>query len=301
MATINTEKCQICNGKLFQFVGKPQISTKLRSFIKHDYQVLQCKKCSFYFVLPSIQFSDDMWQELYEDEYFPEMTKWWISKRQKDRRSRLDKLEKFYQGRVKTFLEIGSGEGHSLIEAFQRNWEAHGLDIADNRVDQAKTGTIFFTRGNIFNAKYPDSFFDCVYMDSVLEHVQTPLAYLDEINRILKKNGILYLGVPNEKSLFNDVKFACFSILNKNRISARTKPFLTPYHINGFTLKSLKVAAEMSNFEVLKVRNFAGHYEFLKNPIFSKPFFIHLALLPIHIVAILLRKQMYFEAFFQKK
>lgn len=300
MNNLNTKKCQICNGEVFQPIGRPRISLKIRSFIKHDYQVLQCKQCSLYFVSPPIAFSEDTWQKLYEDEYFSEMTKWWERKRQKDRKERLDKLEKFNKGRIKTFLDIGSGEGYILIESLLRNWETHGIDIADNRIDRARADKISFFMGNIFNAKYPDSYFDCVYMDSVLEHVQEPLTYLNEINRIMKKNGSLYIGVPNENSLFNDTKSLCYSFLNKNKISVRIDPFVPPYHINGFTRKTLTVAAKKSSFNILQLRNFAGHYDLLKYKPFSRPFFIHTALLPIHIVAILLRKQTYLEAFFQK-
>lgn len=41
-----------------------------------------------------------------------------------------------------------------------------------------------------------DQFFDTVFCNAVLEHVRNPVEVLDEINRVLKPGGYLYLAVP---------------------------------------------------------------------------------------------------------
>ena len=50
---------------------------------------------------------------------------------------------------------------------------------------------------------------------------------------------MLYLGVPNEDSLFNDIRKIAYQISSKN-LTEKIKPFQSPYHINGFTEGSLK-------------------------------------------------------------
>ena len=46
-----------------------------------------------------------------------------------------------------------------------------------------------------------DESFDCVYCSGVLEHVDNLTAALDEITRILKRNGTLLLGLPFRQPL----------------------------------------------------------------------------------------------------
>jgi SAM-dependent methyltransferase len=51
---------------------------------------------------------------------------------------------------------------------------------------------------------YPDNFFDAVILSEVLEHLNfNPLPLLQEINRIIKPGGIVYITTPNQVSLKN--------------------------------------------------------------------------------------------------
>ena len=300
MNSINKQRCPICGANRLEMVGTPQISDKLRNYIKEDYRVFKCKKCDFYFVLPPIEFSNKDWEGLYNQDYFEDMTEWHINQRRRDRKKRLDDFQKHASQEEIKFLDVGCGNGDVMIDAVVRKWNVHGLDISDNRRTSAKTKDISFFLGDIYQAKFKDDYFDCVYMDSVLEHVNDPLAYLKEINRIMKDDGVLYIGVPNEDSLFNGIKKILYFVFGKKKIAAKLKPFITPYHINGFTKKALNILALKSNFRVLQLRDFAGQCDFLKFKVLSKPFIINVLLLPVHIVAMLMRKQIYLEAIFRK-
>lgn len=212
----------------------------------------------------------------------------------------MNKLQAFSKGKIKHFLDVGCGEGYVLLEAADRGWKAHGIDVFDNRVDTAKREDIRFTGGDLFTAKFPDNYFDAVYMDSVLEHIFNPVDYLKEIRRILTRGGVIYIGVPNEDCLFNDTKKLLYFCMGKRDVSDRIKPFIPPYHVSGFTKKSLLTAVLQSGFKVLKVRIFGGQYEFLKFRALSKPFLVNLVLCPIHLCAIPMRKQIYLEAILTK-
>lgn len=297
----NDAQCQICGNNNNTIIGKPQISQKASSLIKEDYRIVKCNDCGFYFVTPPIKFSDAEWRILYDDEYFQEETKWGIERRRKDRAIRLNRLEKAIPAKIENFLDVGCGQGNVLIDASRKGWKVYGMDISDNRIDLARTKEITFVKGDIFQAKFPGNYFDCVYMDSVLEHVMDPLAYLKEINRIMKTGGVFYIGIPNENRLINDVKKYLYMVTGNGAISTRINPFVSPYHVVGFTKKALIVAAAKTNFEIARFRNFAGQYEFLKFKMFSRPFLIHLLLLPVDILAIFLRKQYYFEVILRKK
>lgn len=126
--------------------------------------------------------------------------------RSRNRRQRLSWLKYGCQHEVEKFLDIGCGEGYTLIEASEKGWDTWGIDIIDSRVEDARSKEIHFIKGDIFKAKFPGDHFDCIYMDSTLEHILDPVSYLTEIQRILRKGGTLYISVPNEECLFNDVK-----------------------------------------------------------------------------------------------
>jgi SAM-dependent methyltransferase len=43
---------------------------------------------------------------------------------------------------------------------------------------------------------FPDKYFDCVIIQAVLEHVVDPFRCVEEIHRVLKKNGLVYAETP---------------------------------------------------------------------------------------------------------
>ena len=46
--------------------------------------------------------------------------------------------ERYSDIQIKTFLDIGCGEGYMLLNALGRGWNAYGIDIADNRILAAR-------------------------------------------------------------------------------------------------------------------------------------------------------------------
>jgi ubiquinone/menaquinone biosynthesis C-methylase UbiE len=178
------------------------------------------------------------------------MTKWWANRRQKNIKDRLGRLENQSNQKIIDFLDVGCGEGYVLVEASERGWKAHGIDVSDNRIVSAKGQDILFSLGDIFGAQFPDNHFDCIYMDSVLEHVLNPIAYLKELNRIIKESGVVYIGVPNEDCLFNDIKKLLYIIFAKANMSSRIKPFVSPYHVTGFNRRSITFASMKTNLKL---------------------------------------------------
>lgn len=292
--------CPNCSSENFVLVGNPLISTKAAKVIKKDYKVVKCKQCGFYFVNPPLELTDSDWKYLYDDSYFVENSKWFTKKRKLDSKTRIGKAAKFNQNEIKNFLDIGCGEGISLIEALSKGWDVYGLDITDHRNELAKSNKVRFINSDLINSKLPSDFFDIVYLDSVLEHVSNPSDYLTEINRILKKGGILYLGVPNEDSLFNDFRKIYFKITG-TKVTEKIKPFQSPYHINGFNRKSLAFGLTNAGFKIVELRNFANRLLFMREKPFTKDFFKLLLIFPIYLLAVPLRRESYLEAYVQKQ
>ena len=55
--------------------------------------------------------------------------------------------------------------------------------------------------GTVEAAGFPDSFFDVVRLSTVLEHLPNPRTTFDEIYRILRPDGLVYVKVPNTQNL----------------------------------------------------------------------------------------------------
>lgn len=291
--------CPICESENFIFLGNPLISGKAAKVIKKDYKVVKCQHCSFYFINPPLELTESDWRYLYDNNYFVENSKWFTKKRKIDSKERILKAAQFNKNDIKTFLDIGCGEGYSLIEAADKGWNVYGVDITDHRNELAKSKNISFINSDLINSKLPSDFFDIVYLDSVLEHVYNPSDYLSEIRRILKKGGILYLGVPNEDSLFNDFRKIYYKITGR-KITEKIKPFQSPYHINGFNKKSLTFAITKAGFKITEIRNFANRLLFMREKPFTKDFFKLLLIFPIYLLAVPLRRESYLEAYVQK-
>jgi len=292
--------CPFCASPDKIVVGKPKISGNAAHFIRHDYRIVRCNNCRFYFVNPEIDLTLNEWAELYGAGYFGEITSWYKKQRLKDLENRFDKMKKRSRNEIENFLDVGCGEGLALVEAHRRGWKTYGIDITDNRVLNAKDDMIKFIKGDLITAALPRDFFDAIYIDSVLEHVINPSEYLKDLYKILKPGGVVYIGVPNEDSFFNDFKKFVFLATGKKNISAKIKPFEPSYHVVGFTIKSLIIAAEKANFKILDIINFAARFEFRKYHVFTRGFWLHLLTLPIDLIAIVLRREVYLEAFLTK-
>lgn len=292
--------CPICGNSSFTIVGKPKTNALTRKLVKNDYSVVKCAACTAYFVNPKIEFTFDEWKTLYEHDYFGSQTDWLIKKREKELDERFSRLNQKSKNKIGTFLDVGCGEGKTLAKALAFGWEAWGVDVVDNRSREAKDESIRFKTCTLVNANFPNDYFDCIYCDSVLEHVLNPVEYLKEIHRILKKGGVVYIGVPNEESFFNDIKKLLFYLLKKKQIAAQLKPFDSPYHVFGFTKKSLTFAVTQNKFELLDFRNFGRKFEFLGFPPTSRGFWISLVLLPVEFIGNFLGRDVYFDVILTK-
>jgi len=93
-------------------------------------------------------------------------------------------------------LDVGGGSGQFMRYLGIR--KATILDISDSGLDFAKSLGYSTLKGNLL-LKFPvkDNKYDAAYLFEVLEHLNDPYKVLKEVNRILKKSGMLFIGQPN--------------------------------------------------------------------------------------------------------
>ncbi len=145
-----------------------------------------------------------------------------------------------------TILDVGCGEG-IVSRQFQEVWGAsflHGIDIETELLVAARqiVPQLTLTAGSIYELPYPTNAFDLVACTEVMEHLDDPIAAMQEIKRVCRQYCII--SVPNEP---------IWRIANMARGSYWSDLGNTPGHINHWS--SAKIAGFVGDyFEVLAVR-----------------------------------------------
>ena len=297
------DNCPICKSDKRKEIGTPKTNKISSEFINKDYKIVQCLNCELYYASPPIDFSSSQWADLYNSEYFANQSNLLIKRRKGELSKRFDNAENLCLKKNKVFryLDVGAGEGKGLLEALARGWEATGIDIVDNRIEEAKLKEIKFIKSDLIESDLQENYFDFIYVDSVVEHVLNPYEYLSKIKSLLKDGGVIYIGVPNEDCLFNSVRRLVFNFTGKKHESEKIKPFDSPYHVIGFNKSSLRSFFNDLGLRVLKFRNFGRKFEFLSYSPQDKSFWINLFfLLPIEYLGFILQKDIYFESYLTK-
>ena len=108
---------------------------------------------------------------------------------------------KWFKG--KKCLDVGCGGGrYSLALAGLGAKEVQGIDVSKAAVADARkrakamgVKNVTFRNGSVLTLPYPDASFDCVVFSGVLQHVAQPVKALNELSRVTKPGGMLYLLV----------------------------------------------------------------------------------------------------------
>jgi SAM-dependent methyltransferase len=138
-----------------------------------------------------------------------------------------------------TVLDIGCGFCESLSYLTARGCKVLGVE-ADTNVRRVAERYGFNVHIGLFEAKlYGPETFDYVTMSQVIEHTIDPVQTLKEIATVLKQNGFAVLSTPNPNGW-------AARLFGKRWIN-----WHTPYHMQFFSEKSLKLAAEQAGYKVI--------------------------------------------------
>lgn len=154
-------------------------------------------------------------------------------------------IKKFKKnGRI---LDIGSSTGNLLEIFLDDQWECWGVEPSESYKLQNKK--IHAINMNFEKAKLNENYFDVVIMNHTLEHVANPDLVIKKIYKILKKDGIIFIDVPNFGSLSS-------IILKENW------PFLLPHeHSYHFTKKSLSSLLKSHDFKIIYSETRSGIFD----------------------------------------
>ncbi len=201
-------------------------------FEKDGTRYVRCKSCDFIYVNPrksmeAIIKTYDKWgKEIYtKDEYVSHIE-----------RTNYDVIMKRIEEYIPSgnILDVGCSIGGLLVSAKNRNWGAYGVELSQiaGHYARARFGLNIHI-GDIFNSPFSENYFDIICYNNTLEHVFSPKEELSKVYRLLKKDGFLFVSVPNWNCLercilgkkwrvIADMHFSYFTISTLNRLLTET-------------------------------------------------------------------------------
>lgn len=109
-------------------------------------------------------------------------------------------LRKRGQTHAKTLLDMGCGDGNNLKYLQKYSERLFGSDYNLIRLLRARSrqygATLFLA--DILDYPVQENFFEIIFFNHVIEHIPNDVKALETAFRILKPNGLLILGTPNE-------------------------------------------------------------------------------------------------------
>lgn len=106
-------------------------------------------------------------------------------------------------------LDVGCGDAGALIAFAEEGARCSGIECFDTSLERGRLRAadhgvaVDLKKGVAESIPYPDSTFDLVMLDNVLEHVNDRPLTLREVRRVLKPGGLLYMVTPKPFSLYS--------------------------------------------------------------------------------------------------
>lgn len=121
-------------------------------------------------------------------------------------RKRIKISARFLPQSVNTILDIGIGYGfiEEILLKRRKDIKIFANDISPIAINYIKSKFPgIYKVESIYSMKYPANFFDAVFLLEVLEHIPPNKTFfvLENIKKVLKKNGFLILSVPMNEGL----------------------------------------------------------------------------------------------------
>jgi SAM-dependent methyltransferase len=99
------------------------------------------------------------------------------------------------------FLDIGCGSGEYLHKMQVKGWNVRGVEPSTFGAEEGRQSGLDIFHGTLCEANLADDSLDYVRSNHSFEHVPNPVEILDEIYRILRPGGKLFIGIPNIGSM----------------------------------------------------------------------------------------------------
>ncbi len=220
-------KCRVCNNKINKIYETPKLPEYIWPSKKKvrisKCRVFSCKKC---YSLQLQKFSKKRIKSFYGEESYNIITK-------KNHTDRINIIKKSYYSKFfekKNIIDIGGG-----VNPIFNNKNVDVMDIKiSNKTNKNLKNNIYV--GNIEEKKIKKKY-DIIFLLHTLEHILNPLKAIKNIENLLKKNGRVFVEIPN---------FDYF-------IKKRPHYAVFHQHLNMFNIKNFKNLLSFTELSIEKI------------------------------------------------
>lgn len=140
----------------------------------------------------------------------------------------------------KRLLDVGCGAGIFLNEAKKKGYEAYGIDFDKENVKIAKErygiANVYVDGVDGLAREFSGKKFDVITFFEVLEHLESPASFINEVKAILSHGGHIALSLPNRERTLDFLGDADYP----------------PNHLTKWNRKSLVLFLERNGFETVR-------------------------------------------------
>lgn len=209
------KKCPLCNSNIFTktlfkknnvfiSVGKiDNVPDEQSNF--GEIELIQCKKCGYIF---NDAFNLEKMNSEYNSNNY--VLKKIVSPEMSKNLNNLKEEILKHTTSESVVVEIGCGDGSLACAIVQRVKHVYTVDPSIESINITNIGNIthindyysFDKVSSIIGTKV-----DIIILRHLLEHISKPFEFLNEINSLLKDNGIIYIEVPNVEEIIKSGRF----------------------------------------------------------------------------------------------
>ncbi|MFA5293124.1 MAG: class I SAM-dependent methyltransferase [Phycisphaerae bacterium] len=122
-------------------------------------------------------------------------------------------LNLFRKNNVHSVLDVGCGVGRLVKELSEEGFNACGININKLEIEQAQHPDIFLydIQNSIENCPLKTKKFDAVVSIDCIEHLESPLIALKNINKLLNPNGLFIAYIPSARWIECDYHIIVYS------------------------------------------------------------------------------------------
>lgn len=161
-----------------------------------------------------------------------------------------EEMLEFLPARVEHVLDVGCSNGNfGRMVKEKTGAEVQGIepmkefaDLASEQLDKVYTATV-----EDAIAQLPDTYFDVIYCNDVLEHLVDPYSVLRSFKAKLKPGGRVISSIPNMRYFRS-----FFKLLFKGQWRHEDEGIMDRTHLRWFTQKSMIELFEDQGYEVIQ-------------------------------------------------
>lgn len=240
MSTVHYSHCPVCNSSEIN----PLLTVIDHSVSNQAFVIWQCSQCT-------LRFTQDVPDEAsigayYQSENYISHTntdKGLINRLYKKVRNHtLNQKAELVISNTKpkgNLLDLGAGIGAFLHTMKEKGWEVTGIEPDSGARQQAlQLFDLSLQETRVLNDLPPESF-DAITLWHVLEHVHQLHAYIEQLKKLLKKDGKIFIAVPN----YNAVDSSVYKLY--------WAAYDVPRHLYHFNPRSMNILMEKHRLKII--------------------------------------------------